>query len=76
MSKRENTSKRSMTFTLETAFTKENLAEPGSAARTPSGTSARCGRGCRRLRNERVGPALADGDRVAINWVFEMTSSR
>ena len=27
-----------------------------------------------RIRTERVGPVLVDGDRVSINWVFEITA--
>lgn len=62
-------------FYAETAVMKENLAEPRVGRENPIGHQRAARAGLRQMRNRRVGPVLIDGDRVAINWVFEMTSS-
>jgi hypothetical protein len=54
---------------------KEHLAEPRVRRENPIGHERAVRARLPQMRNERVGPALVDGDRVAINWVFEMTSS-
>lgn len=58
-------------FYAETAFMKENLAEPRVGRENPIGHERAVRARLPQMRNERVGLALIDGDRVAINWVFE-----
>jgi hypothetical protein len=62
-------------FYAETAFMKENLAEPRLGREALIRHERAVLAGLAQMRTERVGPVLIDGDRVTINWVFEMTSS-
>ena len=61
-------------FYAETARMKENHGEArvsrGNLIRHEQAVLA----GLQRMRTERVGPVLVDGDFVTINWVFEMTT--
>ena len=63
-------------FYAETAFMKENLAEPRVGRENLIRHERAVLAGLAQMRTERVGPVLVDGDRVSINWVFEMTKSR
>src|SRR6266567_1785137 len=71
-SKPENTSKR-LAY-AETAFMKENGGEPrvGRENLIQHERAALARRA--QIRTERVGPVLVDGDRVTINWVFEIAT--
>ena len=61
-------------FYAETAFMKENGGEP-RVGRDNLIRHERAALAARaRIRTERVGPVLVDGDRVSINWVFEITA--
>jgi hypothetical protein len=62
-------------FYAETAFMKENLAEPRVGRENLIRHERAVLAGLAQMRTERVGPVLVDGDRVTINWVFEMTTS-
>ena len=61
-------------FYAETAFMKENLAEPRVGRENLIRHERAVLAGLAQMRTERVGPVLVDGDRVSINWVFEMTT--
>ena len=60
-------------FYAETAFMKENFAEPRIGRDNLIRHERAVLAGLAQMRTERVGAVLIDGDRVAINWVFEMT---
>ena len=62
-------------FYAETAFMKENLAEPRLGREALIWHERAVLAALAQMRTERVGPVLIDGDRVTINWVFEMTGS-
>ena len=61
-------------FYAETAFMKENLAEPRVGRENLIRHERAVLAVLAQMRTERVGPVLVDGDRVSINWVFEMTT--
>jgi ketosteroid isomerase-like protein len=61
-------------FYAETAFMKENLAEPRIGRDNLIRHERAVLAGLQQMRTERVGAVLIDGDHVTINWVFEMTS--
>jgi SnoaL-like domain len=60
-------------FYAETAFMKENFAEPRVGRDNLIKHEQTVLAGLAAMRTERVGAVLVDGDRVTINWVFEMT---
>ena len=60
-------------FYAETDFMKENFAEPRIGRDNLIRHERAVLAGLAQMRTERVGAVLIDGDRVAINWVFEMT---
>ena len=60
-------------FYAETAFMKENFAELRIGRDNLIRHERAVLAGLAQMRTERVGAVLIDGDRVAINWVFEMT---
>src|SRR5260370_17476949 len=59
-------------FYAETARMKENHGEPRVGRENLIRHEETVLAGLLRMRTERVGPVLIDGDFVAINWVFEM----
>jgi hypothetical protein len=61
-------------FYAEAAFMKENLGEPRIGRDNLIKHERAVLAGLAQMRTERVGPVLIDGDRVTINWVFEMTT--
>jgi ketosteroid isomerase-like protein len=61
-------------FYAETAFMKENHGEPRIGRDNLIKHERAVLAGLAQMRTERVGAVLVDGDRVIINWVFEMTS--
>lgn len=61
-------------FYAEAAFMKENLGEPRVGRDNLIKHESAVLAGLAQMRTERVGPVLIDGDRVTINWVFEMTT--
>jgi ketosteroid isomerase-like protein len=60
-------------FYAETAFMKENFAEPRIGRDNLIRHEQAVLAGLAQMRTERVGAVLIDGDHVTINWVFEMT---
>jgi hypothetical protein len=60
-------------FYAETAFMKENFAEPRVGRDNLIRHEQAVLAGLAQMRTERVGAVLVDGDHVTINWVFEMT---
>ena len=61
-------------FYAETASMKENLGEPRVGRENLVNHERAVLSGLARMRTERVGAVLVDGDRVTINWEFEMTT--
>jgi hypothetical protein len=61
-------------FYAETARMKENHGEPRVGRENLIRHEQAVLAGLQRMRTERVGPVLVDGDFVTINWVFEMTT--
>ena len=61
-------------FYAETARMKENHSEPRVGRENLIRHEKAVLAGLQRMRTERVGPVLVDGDFVTINWVFEMTT--
>jgi hypothetical protein len=61
-------------FYAETARMKENHGEPRVGRENLIRHEETVLAGLLRMRTERVGPVLIDGDLVTINWVFEMTT--
>jgi SnoaL-like domain len=61
-------------FYAETASMKENLGQPRVGRENLVNHERAVLSGLAQMRTERVGAVLVDGDRVTINWVFEMTT--
>jgi hypothetical protein len=61
-------------FYAETASMKENLGQPRVGRENIVNHERAVLSGLAQMRTERVGAVLVDGDRVTINWVFEMTT--
>lgn len=60
-------------FYADTAVVRENLGKPRAGLAALIEHEKRTLANLKNMRTHRVGAVLIDGDRVAINWVFEMT---